>query len=150
MAIYSSLEAERYRVAALDFGTKRIGIALSDELRILASARGIIPNSGAAKSVILKIVESENVRLILLGLPSTLSGGDSDMTRQVRAFASKLEPLLAKIGVQLELRDERLTSVLANYNIAQSDLPKYKREEKHLRDEEAARILLQEYLDQHR
>ena len=144
------MEAERYRIAALDFGTKRIGIALSDELRMLASARGIIPSTGAARSEILKLVERENVRIVLLGLPSTLSGGDSDMTRQVRAFAAKLEPLLAKIGVRLELRDERLTSVLANYNISQSDLPKFRREEKHLRDEEAARILLQEYLDQHR
>jgi putative Holliday junction resolvase len=144
------LEAERYRVAALDFGTKRIGLALSDELRMLASARGIIPNTGAARSEILKFAERENVRLVLLGLPSTLSGGDSDMTRQVRAFANKLEPALTKIGIKLELRDERLTSVLANYNISQSDLPKLRREGKHLRDEEAARILLQEYLDQHK
>ena len=141
-------EKERYRILALDFGTRRIGMALSDELRMLASARGILENYRRAKREIVTFAKSESVREVVLGLPSTLAGGDSAMTGEVRAFADALRPMLEREGIQLKLRDERLTSVMANYNISQSGLRKSKREEKYLRDEEAARILLQEYLDQ--
>ena len=84
-----------------------------------------------------------------LGLPRSLKNEDSDMTRQVRNFGEKLALQLDAANIEFEFRDERLTSVMANANIAMSGLGKKKREEKSLRDEEAARILLQTYLDQH-
>lgn len=138
---------ERYRVMAIDYGTRRIGIAISDEMRMLASARGTIENKGKVEQQILTLAQKENVQHILLGLPKALSGMDSDMTREVRTFGEKLEALLLSKGIGFEWRDERLTSVLANFNIFDSGLPKSRREEKGRRDEEAARILLQEYLD---
>ena len=135
------------RVLALDYGTKRIGIAISDELRMLASPRGIIPNGPDMIKQIVQLVQKENVRVVVLGVPRTLSNTESQMTTQVLKFKAKLSLALEAIGVPLETRDERLTSIMANYNISQRGLPKGKREEKSLRDEEAARIVLQEYLD---
>jgi len=141
---------DRYRIMAVDYGTKRVGIAVSDELRMLASGRGVMENKGDLAKSITELALKENVKIVLLGLPKSLSGKDSEMTTEVRAFAEKLNAVLTNSGIAFELRDERLTSVMANFNISQSGLPKNRREEKSLRDEEAARILLQEYLDTHK
>lgn len=141
---------ERYRVMAVDYGTKRIGIAISDELRMLASARGIVEAGPQAISQIVETASREGVRTILLGIPRTLANTDSDMTRQVRAFGAKLRERAYASSIEVIDRDERLTSVMANDHIAQSGLSKRRREEKSLRDEEAARIVLQEFLDQMR
>ena len=137
------------RVMAIDYGTKRIGIAISDELRMLASARGVVENGPLAIKDILSKAQAEPVVVVVLGLPKSLKNEDSQITTQVRAFGEKLRSRLDEIGIQFELRDERLTSVMANANIATSGLGKKRRSEKSLRDEEAARILLQSYLDEH-
>ncbi len=132
---------------AIDYGTKRIGIAISDELRMLASPRGTIPNGPRMIEEIVALVTREKVGLVLLGIPRTLSNTHSAMTSEVLRFHDKLAAALEPLGVMLEQRDERLTSLLAETNIRSRQLPKQKREQKYLRDEEAARILLQEYLD---
>ncbi|MFI5202642.1 MAG: Holliday junction resolvase RuvX, partial [Candidatus Kapaibacterium sp.] len=77
-----------------------------------------------------------------------LSNAESAMTMEVLRFHDKLAAALSPFGITLEKRDERLTSLIAETNIRSRELPKQKREQKHLRDEEAARILLQEFLDQ--
>jgi putative holliday junction resolvase len=137
------------RVLAIDYGTKRIGIAISDELRMLASPRGTIVSGPKAISEIAAFAQRENVGVILLGIPRTLSNTQSAMTAEVLRFHDKLLAALQPLGITLEKRDERLTSLIAEANIRSRELPKQKREQKYLRDEEAARILLQEYLDQH-
>jgi putative holliday junction resolvase len=137
------------RVMAIDFGTKRIGVAISDEMQILASGRGIVENTPLAIREIVAKATKENVVKVILGLPRSMKNEDSEMTQQVRSFGDKLKLQLDAANIQFELRDERLTSVMANANIAMSGLGKKRREEKSLRDEEAARILLQTYLDQH-
>jgi putative Holliday junction resolvase len=141
------MSAERYCVLALDYGTKRIGLAISDEMRMLASARGVLSNEPSVIKQLVELATSQNVRKVILGIPRTLGNTESQMTTEVLKFRDKLEAALVKVGISLESRDERLTSIMANYNISLSDLPKGKREKKSLRDEEAARILLQEYLD---
>ncbi|HET6513131.1 MAG TPA: Holliday junction resolvase RuvX [Candidatus Kapabacteria bacterium] len=137
------------RIMAVDFGTKRIGIAISDEMQILASARGVIVNDPMSIRELVARAKAEGVIKVVLGLPRSLKNEDSDMTRQVRSFGEKLQVQLEAASIEFEFRDERLTSVMANANIAMSGLGKKKREEKSLRDEEAARILLQTYLDQY-
>lgn len=137
------------RVMAVDFGTKRIGIAISDEMQILASARGVVPNDPISIREIVSKARGENVVKVILGLPRSLKNEESEMTRQVRHFGERLEVQLKAENIGFEYRDERLTSVMANANIASSGLGKKRREDKALRDEEAARILLQNYLDQH-
>ncbi len=137
------------RVMAVDFGTKRIGIAVSDEMQILASARGVIDNDPMSIRNIVAKAQADNVIKVVLGLPRSMKNEDSDMTRQVRSFGEKLQLQLEAANIEFEFRDERFTSVMANANIAMSGLGKKKREDRSLRDEEAARILLQTYLDQH-
>ena len=136
---------ERYRILAIDYGTKRIGIALSDEGRMLASARGTIPNDAQTIRTLQSLLAKENVRVVVLGIPITLGNTDSDMTREVRKFEAKLRDSLQSI--EILARDERLTSVMAGANVAARGMKKSRREQKGLHDEEAARILLQEYLD---
>ncbi len=136
------------RVLAIDYGTKRLGIAISDEMQMLATSRGIIANGPKMITEILSLVESEHIRLVILGIPRTLRNTESAMTAEVLRFRDKLSQSLAPLSVSVESRDERLTSLMAETNIRSRELPKMKREKKYLRDEEAARILLQEYLDQ--
>jgi putative Holliday junction resolvase len=135
------------RILAIDYGTKRIGIAISDPLRIFATPRGIIENGPSTMDEIKGLIKSENVRTVIVGIPRTLSNTESEMTAEVIRFRDKLVQLLTPLGVSVESRDERLTSIMAETNIRSRELPKMKREKKSLRDEEAARILLQEFLD---
>ena len=135
------------RVLAIDYGTKRIGIALSDPLRIFAIPRGIIENGPRTMDDLKELITSENVRTLILGIPRTLSNTESEMTAEVIRFRDKLIQILTPLGVSVISRDERLTSIMAETNIRSRELPKMKREKKSLRDEEAARILLQEYID---
>jgi putative holliday junction resolvase len=135
------------KILALDYGTKRLGIAISDPLGIFATPRGIIENGPRAMSELKSLIISEHVSMVILGIPRTLRNTESEMTAEVLRFRDKLAKFLEPLGVTLETRDERLTSLIAETNIRSRELPKMKREKKSLRDEEAARILLQEYLD---
>jgi putative Holliday junction resolvase len=135
------------KVLAVDYGSKRIGIAISDELRMLARPIGVIEQSKNAIVELLELVRREGVGMVLVGLPRTLEGGESDMTREVSEFAGMLFAALDTISVAHQFHDERLTSVMAASNLRARGLSKAKRQEKYRHDEEAARIILQEYLD---
>ncbi|HYM21146.1 MAG TPA: Holliday junction resolvase RuvX [Candidatus Kapabacteria bacterium] len=135
------------RVLAIDYGTKRIGLAISDELRILATAIGIIEHTERAIAELVKTIETERVAAVIIGLPRTMSGGESEMTAEVRGFAAKLQKSLEGTGVTQEFYDERMSSIIASSNIREQGLSKSKRKQKYRYDEEAARVILQEYLD---
>ncbi|MEP7234607.1 MAG: Holliday junction resolvase RuvX, partial [Ignavibacteriota bacterium] len=135
------------RVLALDYGSKRVGLALSDEIRMLARPIGFLENSNRLQKEILALIEKENIGCVIIGLPRTLSGTDSDFTKTVRSFAEKLFTKLDSKNIEHHFHDERLTSVMAQANIAEQGWSKSKREEKYRTDEEAARIVLQEWLD---
>ncbi len=135
------------RVLAIDYGSKRVGLAISDELRMLARPMGILENTNRLQKEILALIEKEKVGCVLLGLPRTLSGTDSEFTTTVRVFGEKLFAKLDGKNIEHHFHDERLTSVMAIANISEQGLPKSKREEKYRRDEEAARIILQEWLN---
>ncbi|MDP4236774.1 MAG: Holliday junction resolvase RuvX [Bacteroidota bacterium] len=135
------------RVLAIDYGSKRVGLAISDELRMLARPIGILENTNRLQKEILALVAKEQVGCVILGLPRTLAGTDSAFTSEVRTFAEKLFAKLDAQNVQHVFYDERLTSVMAQSNIAEQGWTKTKREEKFRKDEEAARIILQEWLN---
>ena len=141
------LSTHGQRVLAIDYGTKRLGIAISDEMQMLATSRGIIVNGPKMTDEIISLIQTNNIHTVILGIPRTLSNTESAMTAEVLRFRDKLAKALELLGIVLETRDERLTSLIAETNIRSRALPKNKREVKSLRDEEAARILLQEYLD---
>src|SRR5579872_6536262 len=107
------------RVLAIDFGSKRIGLAISDELRMLARPIGFLENTNRLQKEILSLVEKENVGCVIVGLPKTLAGTDSEFTAKVRIFAENLFAKLDVKNIESHFYDERLTSVMAQANIGE-------------------------------
>jgi putative Holliday junction resolvase len=138
------------RVLAIDYGSKRIGLALSDELRILATPIGHIENRKSALNDLLYLITEKNVGTVILGLPTSLSGTDTAWTLDVKLFGEKLRGSLEQRGIEFHFYDERLTSIMAETNIRSQGLKRSQLHEKYRRDEEAARLLLQEWLERYR
>lgn len=134
------------RVVALDYGRRRIGIAATDPLRVLAQPRGVIragsPPTDPSDELLRRIDEFEP-RVVVVGIPLHMSGEEGEMAREARAFATALA---ARCGAPVVLRDERLTTQEAERTIRDMDLPKKKRERRGLRDAIAAAVLLEDYL----
>jgi putative Holliday junction resolvase len=136
--------AERGRVAGVDYGTVRLGIALSDPGRTIASPyenytrRG--PEQDAAR--FRKLVEEEAVGLFVVGLPIHLDGGESQKSTEARAFGRWLGEVT---GVSVEFFDERFTSVEAEDSLLSADLSRKKRKKR--RDMLAAQMMLAAYLE---
>ena len=114
---------------------------------MLARPFNFLENTNRLQKEILALIERENIGCVILGLPKTLGGTDSEFTSTVRTFAEKLFAKLDTKNVEHHFHDERLTSVMAQANISEQGWSKSKREQKHRKDEEAARIILQEFLD---
>ncbi|MCF7845948.1 MAG: Holliday junction resolvase RuvX [Candidatus Peribacteraceae bacterium] len=129
------------KLLALDFGEKRIGIAVGDSKIGVAAARDFLVNDGDALTNLVELVEQENIEKILFGLPLGFRE-ETEQTHQARTFAESLD---AKVAVPLEFIDERFTTKLAEKNLQNANLNS--REQKNLVDSESARIILQEYLD---
>ena len=100
------------RVLALDYGAARCGCALSDPTGMLATPIEPIlrPASRRGMARIAELVRERDVGRVVVGLPLSLSGADSDQTREARAFAARLGE---RLPVPVELYDERFTTVLA-------------------------------------
>lgn len=135
------------RVLGIDFGERRIGIALSDPtatiaqpLPTLTRRRGKRPPVGE----IVRIAQEHEVDAAVIGLPLTLEGDESEWTREVRAFGSKLAE---RAGIDVHYVDERLTSVAAERAVRSLGLKKSERERKDRVDAAAAVLILQAYLD---
>lgn len=122
------------RILGIDYGTKRIGLALSDELGLLARELSIVSPSDFFRNLAGLIVEYD-IEGIVLGVPLNMSGQDTDKTREVQAFKVKIEQLT---GLPVYDVDERLSSQMAEH-ISGSN--------KNL-DSLAAQIILQNYLNQ--
>jgi len=146
-------ECENYtvaRVAALDIGERRIGVAISDVTGTLARPIGVLQTSGldgdaverAASEVARLAAEEDGLASLVIGLPRHLDGTPSDMTPRVEAFAARLR---ARTELPVVLQDERLTSREAESRLALRE--KDWRARKRRLDAAAAAIILQEYLD---
>lgn len=135
------------RILAIDYGERRVGLALSDELGIIASGIGTLGNDASLLPQLVRLVEDRGVAGIVLGLPLTLRGEQGDVARNVQAFA---EQLRAAVSLPVQLIDERFTSSMATQAIRDMGVGKKKRRDKGKIDEIAAVILLQGYLDSKR
>jgi putative Holliday junction resolvase len=102
------------RVLALDYGSARCGCALSDPTRTIVTPIAAVSSPGTRRGLaaIQRIVEQHEVERIVIGLPLSLQGGDSDQTRETRAFAEQLTARLGD-GVAIEMHDERFTTRIA-------------------------------------
>lgn len=139
------------RILAVDYGLRRLGVALSDPTATIARPLTTLlrrPGKRPPVQAILDLCAEHDVEAIVVGLPLTLAGDDSDWTREVREFASRLE---TRSGLPVALVDERLSSVAAERAVRGIGLRKQAREERARVDASAAALILQAYLDrQHR
>jgi len=126
------------RIAAIDFGLKRIGIAISDERQKIAFPLETVPNVAEIQ----KVLKKYSITLILVGLPLLLSGKEGDMAAAVKKFAKDLEET-TKIPVKLI--DERFSSKIAEQSLREIHLNRKERSAK--MDATTAAMLLQSYLD---
>jgi putative holliday junction resolvase len=129
------------RIMGLDVGKRRIGIAITDPIAITARPHSTIDRGKDAPARIESIVKELEIGMILVGLPVHLSGVEGEQAQDVRRFVSKLQ---SRITVPIEFRDERLTTVEAEYRL--SDRRGDWRKRKKNIDAVAASILLEDYL----
>ena len=138
------------RALGIDYGERRIGLALSDATGLLASPWKQIANDGnvgaaagrLAIEVGMLVAESDGLGAVVIGLPRRLSGEDNDQTARVRALARLLGD---KIAIPITLQDERLTSHEADERLAARERDWRKR--KPQLDAMAAALILQDFLD---
>ncbi|OGU35026.1 MAG: hypothetical protein A2068_01690 [Ignavibacteria bacterium GWB2_35_6b] len=132
------------RILSIDYGSKRVGIAITDPLRIFAYPLKTINNDSKFWQEFLEIFNEFEVEKIILGYPLLKSGDKSKSTILVEDFHKELGQKLKDIPV--ELVDESYSSQKALENIIESVPSKKKRKDKSLIDKNAASVILQEYL----
>jgi len=131
------------RLLAIDYGTKRTGIAVTDELQIIASGLTTVPT----KELIIflkEYIEAESVELFLIGEPKQMDYTASESEVYIKTFISKLEKEIPQIPIKRV--DERFTSKIAFQTMIDSGLKKNQRKNKALVDEISATLILQNYL----
>ena len=132
------------RILALDFGTKRTGIAVTDELQLIASGLTTV-NTTDLLDFLKKYFSEENVELILLGEPKRMNNEASHVETEILKFRESLEKITT---IPIKREDERFTSKMAAQTMLYSGLKKKQRKNKALLDEISATIILQTYLYQ--
>jgi putative Holliday junction resolvase len=132
------------RILALDHGTVRIGVAISDEMKVIAQPMEFIDAEPFANFLtrLKEIIRDKQVEQILVGMPRNMDGSYGPAAEKVREFINVVKDAVA---IPIKTWDERLTSAQANRFLIQADVRREKRKEKV--DKTAAAILLQSYLD---
>jgi putative Holliday junction resolvase len=136
------------RILGIDYGERRFGIALSDPTATIAQPLTTLARRAGKRAPIQAILDlcgQHDVQAIVVGLPLTLAGSDSDWTREVREFAARLEQ---RSGLPVTLVDERFTSAAAERAVRGIGLRRQAREQRERVDAGAAALILQSYLDQ--
>src|SRR5688572_26258263 len=132
------------RILAIDHGTKRMGIAISDELGMIAQPLEFIPAEPLAEFLkrLKEIIDEKQVELILVGMPRNMDGSYGPAASKVQEFVATLKEA---VMIPIQTLDERLTSVQAHRLLTEAEVSGRQRKGKV--DKSAAAILLQSYLD---
>lgn len=132
------------RIMGVDFGQVRIGIALSDPLKIIASPYETYKRVSLEKDIeyLVGLIKAKNVDTIVFGMPYQMDGQEGKTAVMVREFVSSLEK---QINVKIVFEDERLSSVEAEEILINANVKREDR--KMLIDKVAAQIILQQYLE---
>jgi len=134
----------RKRLLGIDYGTRRIGVAVSDPLRILARGVTVVENSPSALGEIKKLAEEFDVEKVIVGFPLTLRGDVGSKAEEVDRFIEQLGRELHREIIRV---DERFSSKIAMETMRTMGVKKKKREKKGAVDEMAAALILQQYMD---
>lgn len=135
------------RILAIDYGRKRTGIAVTDNLQLIANGLATVPTHELF-TFLLGYVSKEKVERIVVGLPKQVNNTVSENMERIETFVCTLKKKLPDIPV--EYVDERFTSVLAHRTMLEAGLKKKDRQNKALVDEISATIILQTYLESKR
>lgn len=132
------------RIIAIDFGTKRTGLAVTDNLKLIASSLTTLhPNE------VIRFLEEyskrEEVECIVIGKPINLNNTDNEIEKNIQSFIVNLKTNFP--GIRIERMDERFTSKIAQQTILDAGIKKMKRRDKSLVDKVSATIILQSYLE---
>ncbi|MBK5214040.1 MAG: Holliday junction resolvase RuvX [Flavobacteriaceae bacterium] len=131
------------RILALDYGSKRTGIAITDELQLIASGLTTVATS-ELMDFLKKYIASEKVELVLVGEPKQKDGTHSNIEEEIQKFLKKFSEVFPDLEVKRV--DERYTSKMAFQTMIDSGLKKKQRQNKALVDEISATIILQQFL----
>ena len=135
------------RILAIDFGKKRIGLAVTDPLQLIANRLTTIP-SNAIWDFLSEYFTKEEVNTVVVGYPRQINNEASEAVRYINPFLKKFQIKYPEIN--LELQDERFTSKMAFQTMIDGGLKKQKRQDKSMIDAVSATIILQGYLEQKR
>lgn len=131
------------RLLAIDYGKKRVGIAVTDPMQLIATGLGTIP-SHEAISFLKNYLGKESVDIIIVGLPKQMDNSDSESMVYIKPFLKQLAKHFPEIRV--EAYDERFTSKIAHQTIIDAGVKKMDRRDKSLVDMVSATIILQSYM----
>jgi putative Holliday junction resolvase len=135
------------RILGIDYGERRIGIAISDPSATIAQPLTVLTRRAGKRppvQAIADLIKLHDAQHVVIGLPLTLAGDESDWTREVRAFGNKLA---LRAGTGVSFADERMSSVAAERAVRSLGLKRSEREQKERIDAAAAMLILQSYLD---
>ncbi|MCR5555767.1 MAG: Holliday junction resolvase RuvX [Bacteroidales bacterium] len=132
------------RILAIDYGQKRVGIAVTDENRLIANALTTIPSADVI-NFLQNYIAKENVDLLVVGEPKQVNNKASESTKFINPFLKQLQKTFPDIPI--ERMDERFTSKMAFQTMIDAGLGKKARQNKALVDAISATIILQSYLE---
>ncbi len=141
------MENDLKRIMAIDVGTKRIGVALSDPFKLFASQTFLVLINKSHKAAVLdivKIADENNVCKIVFGLPYHMNGDEGEMVKYVKKFAA----LFNEYPYKIDFMDERLTSSQAEDILKFKKVKYSKKNNKGIIDKTSACIILESYLNQ--
>lgn len=136
------------KILGVDFGLKRVGLAVCDSLHILATPLPVYYTKSMRNSIdhVARVAKEQGVSAVVVGLPLNLDGSESVQSGRARAFARTLSKVT---GLPVELFDERLTTVEANELLIEAGVTKAADRAK-LIDSMSAKVILQSYIDQNK
>jgi putative Holliday junction resolvase len=134
------------RILSIDFGMKRIGLALSDPLKIFAYPFKTLKNDSSFFNELTKLIKDQKIDKVILGIPEEGNESTNEVRKKIISLKNKIE----KLGIEVITMDEGFTSLMAKEKVIESVSKKTKRRDKGLLDRHSAAIILQEYLDNRR
>ena len=134
----------KQRVAGLDVGSKRIGVAVSDALHLTAQPLTVVERASVVRDIarILEVLSQYDVALVVVGLPLQMDASEGDQAARVRKFADAFGE---SSGIEVVYQDERLTTVAGERLLIESGMRRARR--RNVIDKMAATLILQAYLD---